>query len=293
MGRSVAFLYPGQGRIPRTIPAGSERVEGLLDEAEARGLKLRRWLSEGRSDMLACTENVQPALLIDSLACDERLRVAGWRPDAAAGHSLGEYAALVGAGALDALDALAVVIERGRAMAGIDGAMAAVVNLGLKTVESLCEEIGPGVSVANHNAPTQVVVSGDRGSVDALRLRVEARGGRSLPLPVSGPFHSAAMRPAQAVLEPRLRRLVLRPPEIPVVSAVSAAVERDVETLRGLLCRQITAPVRWVDVVGRLEELGISAAVEVGTGDVLTKLGRRTSARIQFMTCEEALDGRT
>jgi len=292
MSGSVAFLYPGQGRIPDALPPPSDRVDSLFDLAEGRGLPLRRWISEGQTEALGLTENAQPALFIDSTAREEALRAVGRRPDVVAGHSLGEYCALVGSGVLRPLDGLEAVIERGRTMSGIDGTMAAILKLDLDTVESLCGEVGPGVCIANHNGPTQIVVSGEPASVEALSRRAEEAGGRSIPLRVSGPFHSPLMAPAQDELEPFLRRLDFAPPEVPVVSSVTATIERDPEALREILCRQITAPVRWFEAIRRLKELDVTTAVEVGAGGVLTKLGARMGTRIRFMTYEEAIDER-
>jgi [acyl-carrier-protein] S-malonyltransferase len=288
----IAFLFPGQGRIPRRLPPQSERADRLFALAQERGLPLRAWILEGRSDRLRRTENAQPALFIDSLAREEALRAAGVQPAAVAGHSLGEYTALVSSGALDALDGLDVVIARGRAMNAIDGAMAAILDLDVARVESLCQRVGPSVCVANENAPRQIVVSGDRESVEALAERAEAIGGRAIALDVSGPFHSPMMAGAERSLEPLLRRLAFAAPEIPVVSGVSGTETAEPEALREILCRQMTARVRWVDVIGRLEELGVSIAVEVGSGEILTRLGRRMPTRIRFITYEEAVDGR-
>lgn len=293
MSHAIAFLFPGQGKVPEALPPGSERIERLFTLAEERGLPLRTWIAEGRSDTLARTENAQPALFIDCLAREENLRAAGWTPDAVAGHSLGEYSALVSSGVLGALDGLRAVIERGRVMRGIDGTMAAILRLDIDAIQSLCVEVGPGVCIANHNGPTQIVVSGEPASVEELSRRAEEVGGRSIALRVSGPFHSPLMKPAQDALEPFLRRLEFGAPEIPMmVSSVTGTVQRDPEQLRETLCRQITARVRWLDVIHQLEGLDIAVAVEAGSGDVLTRLGRRMPTGIRFITYEEAIDER-
>jgi len=289
---SIAFLFPGQGRVPEAAPPPSEQLDRLFALAEARGLPLRDWIRDRQEDLLARTVHAQPALLIDSLAREASLRTAGWSADVVAGHSLGEYAALVSAGVLDDLDALGAVIERGRAMDGIDGAMAAILKLDLGTVESLCDKAEGDVCVANHNAASQIVVSGDATAVSEVARKATDRGGRAIPLRVSGPFHSPAMRPAEQALEPLLRSLPFRPPGLSFVSSVTGTIQTDPAQLRDTLCRQITARVRWVDVVSRLEELGVETAVEVGSGDVLTRLGRRSSTRIRFVTYKEAFDER-
>jgi [acyl-carrier-protein] S-malonyltransferase len=292
MSHSIAFLFPGQGRAPEGLPPGSERGDGLFAAAEERGLSLRTLIAEGRADVLGRTQYSQPALFIDSLAREEALRAAEWIPDVVAGHSLGEYSALVSSGALDPLDGLAVVIERGRVMSGVSGTMAAILKLEIDAVQALCDEVGDGVCIANHNGPTQVVVSGNPASVEQLSRQAERAGGRSIALRVSGPFHSPLMIPAQEALEPFLRRLRLAAPRIPVVSSVTATVHRDPERLLEILCQQMTARVRWLDAIRRLEELGVAVAVEAGSGDVLTRLGRRTPTGIRFITYEEAIDER-
>ncbi len=290
MPQTIAFLFPGQGKTPKSMLPESKRISGLLDMAGAQGCALRQWIAEARTDLLVRTENAQPALLVDSLAREELLRQAGWSPSFVAGHSLGEYAALVSSGALSAIDGLRAVMERGQAMCGVEGTMAAVLKLDIDAVASLCTEIGSGVCIANHNSPTQIVISGEADAVKELTRRAEEMGGRSIALQVSGPFHSPLMRPAQDALEPFLRQLDFHAPTIPIVSGVTGTVERDPEQLRGILCRQITAQVRWVDVIHRLSYLGVDVAVEAGSGDVLTRMGQRMQTEIRFMTYEEAID---
>lgn len=292
MSDAIAFLFPGQGRSSEALPPPSRRVDQLLELAEQSGLALRTWIEDQRADLLRQTENAQPALFIDSIGREAALRAHGISPAAVAGHSLGEYAALVSSGVLDVCDGLAAVIERGRAMRGVEGAMAAILKLDAGTVEALCDQVGRGVCVANYNAPTQIVISGERPAVEELSRLATAAGGRSLALPVSGPFHSPLMAAAERALEPLLRTLPFAAPVVPVVSGVTAAIQRDPEELRKILCSQITSPVRWVGVVRRLEELGVAIAVEVGSGDVLTRLGHRMETSIRFMTYEEAIDER-
>jgi len=290
MTRSTAFLFPGQGKTPDALDVLSERTVHLFDLAAQRGLPLRQWIADGQSHLLSQTENAQPALFIDSLAREEILRLAGWIPAAVAGHSLGEYVALVSSGALNAIAALDVIIERGRVMCGPSGGMAAVLKLDIDAVQSLCAEVGPGVCVANHNSPTQIVVSGESASVEQLIDRAKKLGGRCIPLQVSGPFHSPLMRSAEEALRPWLQKLELATPELSVISSVTGTVECDPESLRAILYRQMTSQVRWVDVMHRLESLGVEIAIEVGSGDVLTRLGQRMQTQIRFMTYKEAID---
>jgi len=286
----TAFLFPGQGRLPKNLPAEAERMEQLLEHALEHGLPIRSLIAEQDPDRPPQTEIAQPILLIDSLFREQALREAGWMPQIAAGHSLGEYAALVCTGSLRAEDALRVVIERGRLMGGVTGGMTAILKLEIDIVRTLCAAVGDGVCIANHNAPTQVVVSGDLEALENLASRATDAGGRAIPLRVSGPFHSPRMLAAQQALEPVLRALSLTTPGFPIVSGVSGTLETDPEHILGLLCGQITAAVRWVDVVKRLEVEGTTQAIEVGSGDVLSRLGRQTSSTIRFMTYEEAID---
>lgn len=290
MGRIVAFLFPGQGRVPEELPPRSELSDRLYAAAGRAGLPLREWILEGATARLSATEAAQPALLIDSLARAVALQGIGVAANFVAGHSLGEYAALASVGVLAPADALKIVIERGRLMDGVSGTMAAIVKLDLDTVRTLCEKDGPNVSVANHNGPAQVVVSGRDDAVRRVMAQATEQGGRAIPLTVSGPFHSRFMQPAQAALNRAVEQTPFRVPSVPVVSGVSGRVERDPFELKELLQRQMTACVRWVDVVRRLEECGATLAIEVGVGDVLTGLGKRISNSIRFVTYKEALD---
>jgi [acyl-carrier-protein] S-malonyltransferase len=291
MGARVAFLFPGQGVLPERLPPLTPAIEELFAHAASRGLPLRRWIEDQDTDRLFATEAAQPAILIDGLARDASLRAAGRSPDLVAGHSLGEYPALVSAGVLGARDALDLVIERGKLMSNVAGAMTAIVKLDLDTVTRLCDEIGPEVVVANHNGTRQVVVSGTTEATGRLAAAAEAIGGRGIPLKVSGPFHSPFMQDACAALADRIDRMTFRTPTVPVVCSVSGRVERDPDRLRQLLRKQMTACVRWVDVLERLAEEGVEFAIESGPGNVLTGLGRRHTTAIEFQTYEEAVHG--
>jgi len=282
----VAFLFPGQGRIPDALPSNVDRFSHLLDLARNAGLLLEDWIGSGRTDRLTQTDAAQPVLLVDSLGREQLLRAAGWNPDCTAGHSLGEYAALVSAGVLDPTDAMRAVIERGRLMNHVRGTMAAIVKLDLETVGMMCAETE--AVIANYNAHTQIIISGPDKAVQDVMLRAEAAGGRSIPLNVTGPFHSPLMQPAQEALSHLLHALEFVHPTIPVISGVSGHTEHSAEALKHLLCRQITATVRWVDVSSELERLEVDTAIEVGSGDVLTRLGRRSDSPIRFLTFEEA-----
>ncbi|MFC2077384.1 ACP S-malonyltransferase [Candidatus Bipolaricaulota bacterium] len=290
--RRIAFLFPGQGGLPESLPPSSPEIERLFEIAASHGLALKDWISNAEADRLSKTDAAQPAILIDSLARDAELRRTGLTPAYVAGHSLGEYSALVSAGAMTAGEALSLVIERGRLMVGTAiGGMAAIVKLDLKTISGLCDKAGSDVVVANHNGPRQVVVSGTQEAVERVIKEAEQIGGRGILLRVSGPFHSPFMEPAQRSLAEVIERISFRRPSVPFVSAVTGAVEEAVARLRELMKIQMTSCVRWVDVIERLQEAGVTHAVELGPGSVLTNLGKRISERIEFVTYEEASDG--
>ena len=287
MPSNVAFLFPGQGRIPEALPSNSSQFTHLLDLAHDAGLPLKSWIESGETDRLAQTDAAQPTLLLDSISKEQLLRDAGWNPTCVAGHSLGEYAALVSAGVLADGDAMRAVIERGHLMNAVSGAMAAILKLDLDTVTELCADTD--AVIANHNAPTQIIVSGPDVAVKTVMQRAEEAGARSISLNVSGPFHSPLMRPAQDALSSLLQTLDFDEPKISVISGVTGLAESGADALKKLLLQQITAIVRWVDVSSELDRLEVGTAIEVGSGDVLTRLGRRSDSPIRFLTFEEAI----
>jgi [acyl-carrier-protein] S-malonyltransferase len=272
------------GGLLDTPPAGA-----LLDAASARGLDLAAALA-GDDDALRPTEIAQPALLLvetvlAAAAAGAPLTVVG-----VAGHSVGEYAALVAAGALDAVEAMGLVVERGRAMAAMRaGGMAALLGAELAVAEAVCREVaesGAGVVVvANVNAPGQVVLSGDTAALEAAVALARERGvRRAMPLKVSGAFHSPLMEPAAERFGALLDAAALRDAALPVACNVDGAAVRDAAGLRRRLRRQLTAPVRWVDCVQTLVGLGVDALVEVGPGSVLSALARRIAPDVPAIT---------
>jgi [acyl-carrier-protein] S-malonyltransferase len=283
------FLFPGQGTLPDALPEG-DAAEALLDRAEDRGVPLRALMTVGDMEALRRTEHAQPLIFIDSTVKAASLAAAGRTPAVVAGHSLGEYAALVCADVLEAEDALDLVIERGRAMAPVPGSMAAIVKLTVEQVEALCGEV-PDVVVANINGERQIVVSGAEDAVRAVSTAAERIGGRVFPLAVSGPFHSPRMAEAAERFAPHLDHTEFRRARIPVVSAVTGAVERDPDRLRRLMRGQILACVRWLDAMRTVADQSVRAAVEVGPGAVLQGLGRRIVEGMEFRSYEEALRG--
>jgi [acyl-carrier-protein] S-malonyltransferase len=228
------------------------------------------------------TANTQPAILTASVAAAAACAERGLVPALAAGHSLGEYSALVVAGALRLADAVRVVRKRGRFMQEAvpvgTGAMAAIMGLGLDAVEAVVRDAAQGqvVEVANVNSAQQIVIAGDRAAVErAVALAAERGGRKSVVLPVSAPFHCALMKPAAERLAGELAGVTVSDPTIPVVRNVDAGVTRGAADVVPFLLRQVASPVRWTECVQRLAAEGATAFVEVGPGRVLTALTRR------------------
>lgn len=263
---------------------------------EALGMSLSGLCFEGPEDELRLTEQAQPAILATSVAVFRALRArAGLQPRAVAGHSLGEWSALVAAGALELADALRAVRARGRAMQAAvpvgDGAMAAVMGLDEEAVGDLCrrargeETLAP----ANLNGSGQVVVAGHAGAVERLLPLVKGAGGRAQRLAVSAPFHCALMQPAADALEPVIDALEIRRPTIPVISTVEPREVDDPEELRRLLKAQVTAPVRWAETTRMLCALGPRVVVECGPGRTLSGLLRRADRGLTIVAaCDPA-----
>jgi [acyl-carrier-protein] S-malonyltransferase len=260
-------------------------ARAILQEADAAlGFPLSELMAQGPEDQLKLTEHTQPAILTHSTmvvrAYGDRLP----RPDFVAGHSLGEYSALVANGALAFADAVRTVRERGRAMqvavpVGV-GAMAAILGLPAADVEAACRtaqnQTGQVVVPANFNGPGQIVIAGHAEAVDAAMELLRTRGCRKMmKLPVSAPFHSPLMMPAQAHMEPVLRDLAFAQPSCPLVNNVDAAVVSDPEQLRDGLVRQIPGAVRWEALTAALLEQGVTAFFELGPGKVLAGLVKR------------------
>ncbi len=290
MERPIAFLFPGQGTVPTAPPPNTPTTTRLLARAEEAGLPLVKWITESDPG-LTRTATAQPAILIDSVAKAEKLRAAGITPDFVAGHSLGEYAALVSAEVITADQALDLVIERGRLMERVPGGMAALLKLDNRTVEEICATAG--ATVANYNGPGQIVISGDNTAVERAMTLAAAAGGRAIRLNVSGPFHSPAMLPAQQELARHIAAITFRDPRVPVVSGMTGQIERSGARLQQLLMDQITACVHWDMVVATLTAARVRTAVEAGPGAVLTRIGRRITDRIKFIPYAEVADGGT
>lgn len=284
---SIAFVFPGQGSqavgMGQAFYEASGAAKAVFEEAnEALGIDLTRLAFEGPDAELALTANTQPAVLTVSVAAAAVCAEHGLTPRFVAGHSLGEYSALVVAGALAFRDAVRLVRRRGEFMqaavpVGV-GAMAAIMGVELAAVEALCAEAAEGevVEVANVNAPLQIVIAGHRTAVERAVALAAGRGGRkSVVLPVSAPFHCGLMAPAAERIAGELQSVAVSDPRIPVIRNVDAGVTRTAAEVKPALVRQVASPVRWTDCVRRLAAEGASAFVEVGPGRVLTGLLKR------------------
>lgn len=279
----AALLFPGQGS--QALGMGRELLESghqsvLLKLAEEAGIPLERLLSSGTAAELRPTEVAQPALFYTGVALAEILIAGGLKPVAAAGHSLGEYCAVVAAGSLSAEDGMRLVLERGRLMANApDGTMAAVLGLELADLERLCRQVEAGGEccvVANDNAPGQVVVSGSRRGVERLAvLAKEAGAKRVLPLNVGGAFHSPLMAPAATDFASQLDQVAIQDPRFPIAAGVTGTISRTAAEVREGLRDQLTGPVRWVGAVQALAEAGAETFIECGPGTTLAGLGKR------------------
>lgn len=290
----VAFVFPGQGS--QNVGMGKELCEqfevaaGVFQEAEdTLGFALRDLCFSGPESELKLTENTQPAILTTSIAA---LRVleseTPLRPDWVAGHSLGEYSALVCVGALEFRDAVRLVRERGRLMQEAvppdEGGMGVVLGLEQDAVRSICQEASNGevVSPANYNGGGQVVIAGSKHAVERAIALAKARGAKKvLDLPVSAPFHCDLMRPAAEGLKQLLGDVMVKPFSVGVVTNVEADVNRDFQRVKSLLTEQTVRPVRWEESIRRLDELGCQQVWEVGPGKVLRGLIKRISASLE------------
>jgi [acyl-carrier-protein] S-malonyltransferase len=296
-----AYLFPGQGA--QRVGMGAELVQNFeparrtFEEAdEALGLKLSTLCFEGPEEELRLTANTQPAMVTASIAA-MRVFEAEFqqRPEVAAGHSLGEYSALVAAGALDFADAVRAVRERGRLMQEAcppgQGAMAALIGLELAQVKEICESVTKGGKIAvpaNLNAPGQIVIAGDAEPVRrALEIAKERGAAMSVELKVSAPFHCSLMKPAQEGMRPILEALKIGQFRIEVIANVTAQPNRDPARVVPLLIDQITAPVRWEETMALIAQSGVTDAVELGCGRVLMGLMRRAYRSIRVRPLED------
>jgi [acyl-carrier-protein] S-malonyltransferase len=294
------MLFPGQGSqspgMGKDLAEKFQVAREVFEEADdALGFSISRLCFEGPAEDLQLTENTQPSILAVSVAAFRALESTGApAPAFVAGHSLGEYSALVAAGVLDLSDALRTVRARGRYMQEAvpvgAGAMAAVLGGELSDVERVCMEASGGevCSVANINSPGQVVIAGNAAAVDRAIELLKGVAKRVIKLNVSAPFHCALMKPAQDRLALDLEQLNFNEPKFPVVTNVDARITTAPNELRDSLIRQVSAPVRWVESMQLLVQNGVDTVVEVGPGKVLSGLMRQTSRDTKSLNVEDA-----
>jgi [acyl-carrier-protein] S-malonyltransferase len=287
--QKIAFCFPGQGslevgmgrEIAQAVP---EAMDVYKIASEASGLDLVRICFEAPEAELVQTEVQQPALVATSLAVLAALRADGWEPDFVVGHSVGEFAALAASQALTTEDAIALVRERGLAMAEAarenPGSMAAILGLADEVVEKLCARIA-NVWPANYNCPGQIVISGQNPSVDECCIEAEREGARrTVKLRVSGAFHSPLIARAAEHLRPAIERAKFSDPIAPFMSTVTAKIE-PAQRMAALLVEQLTAPVRFTQAARELMRQGVKVFVEVGPGNVLSGLLKRIDRSVK------------
>lgn len=297
---SFAFVFPGQGSQSVGMMGAygdSAVVRATFDEASAAlGDDLWTMVAEGPTELLTQTVNTQPVMLTAGVAVWRLwLEMGGRKPVVMAGHSLGEYSALVASGVLDFRDAVPLVRLRAAAMQEAvpmgTGAMAAVLGLDNAGIAAACSEASQGeiVEPVNFNANGQTVIAGHKAAVERAMDACKARGAKMVKaLPVSAPFHSSLIRPAADKLAARLAELNLNVPQIPVVNNVDVAIENDPARIRDALVRQAYNPVRWVETVQAMAALGVTTVAECGPGKVLAGLSKRCAEGVAGLALADA-----
>ncbi|HVE53412.1 MAG TPA: ACP S-malonyltransferase [Ramlibacter sp.] len=296
--KPFAFVFPGQGsQSVGMLDAWGDHPavrETLKEASDALGEDVARLIHEGPKEALALTTNTQPVMLVAGIAAYRAWRAEGGaEPSVVAGHSLGEYTALVAAGALTLADAAPLVRFRAQAMQEAvpvgTGAMAAILGLEAQKVIEGCAEAlrslgtnsGEAVEAANFNDPAQTVIAGSKAAVDRACEMLKGMGAkRALLLPVSAPFHSSLMKPAAEKLRERLAATALQSPRIPVVNNIEVKVEADPDQIRAALYQQAFGPVRWVECVRAIQQRGVTTLIECGPGKVLAGLVKRIDANL-------------
>jgi [acyl-carrier-protein] S-malonyltransferase len=289
----IAWCFPGQGSqfvgMGKDLAERFARARDVFDRADRALEKLSALCFEGPEADLRLTRNTQPAVLATSIAALAALREAApglALPSSAAGHSLGEYSALVASGAIGLEDALRLVRLRGEAMQAAvpegEGAMAAIIGVASDALAALCEEAREGevVAPANFNAPGQIVIAGHAGAVSRAMKLVAQRKGKAIPLKVSAPFHCSLMAPAVSALRPHLDAIPIGALSFPVIANVDAEPHRDPARVKDLLLRQIDHPVRWEETVAGMAADGVTHIFEIGPGKVLAGLVRYIAKQI-------------
>ncbi len=297
--KSTAFIFPGQGS--QYVEMGKEfhdqfrAAREVFEEADdTLRFSISKLCFQGPEEELKLTENTQPAILTTSIATFKVLQTEkGINPQFAAGHSLGEYSALVASGALSFAEAVQTVRLRGKFMQEAvpvgEGAMAAILGMEREDVEKLCEEVAAGeiLSPANFNCPGQIVIAGHSNAVQRAIERVKQEGKRATLLPVSAPFHSPLMKPAGARLERALEEITVRDLNVPVVTNVEAEINTSKDRVKPLLVAQVSSPVRWEESMRRMIKEGIEQVLEIGPGKVLSGLMKRIDPKIEIKNIED------
>jgi len=295
---SLAFVFPGQGsQKVGMLAAAHEQFEAVRDTfaeaSQALGYDMWDLIQNGEQDALNLTETTQPVLLASSVALWRAWQARGGaQPALMAGHSLGEFSALVCAGALDFADGVRLVRSRGQFMQTAvpvgEGAMAAIIGLDDDIINNICAETDGVVAAVNFNSPGQVVIAGHTGPVEAAIVALKAAGAkRAMPLPVSAPFHTELMKPAGERLAEAIADIEVSSPAIPVVHNVHAGIESDPTVIRELLVQQIYSPVQWTRCVQTMTDGGVINVVECGPGKVLGGLNRRIDKSLNSFSLED------
>lgn len=298
--KKVAFIFPGQGSqaigMGKAFYESNTHVKEQFKRAdEVLNVPLTQYMFEGPEETLTKTENAQPALLLTSSVIANLLKEEGITPSMVAGHSLGEYSALVAAESINMETALKLVQTRGRLMEEAvpsgQGAMAAVLGLDAETIEGVTSAVrdeGEVVEVANYNCPGQIVISGTKSGVDqACEMLKEKGAKRALPLNVSGPFHSRLMKPASDNFQKALEEVSIRDAEVPVYANVTAEPVTDQTRIFELLVEQLYSPVRFEETLNRMMEKEVDAIVEIGNGKVLSGLVRKVNRRMKTFAIQD------
>jgi [acyl-carrier-protein] S-malonyltransferase len=297
----IAYIFPGQGSqvvgMGKDLFDNFSEARSVFQEAdESLGFSLSKMCFEGTTEELAFTANTQPAILTSSIAAFRVIIRSGFpKPDFVAGHSLGEYSALVAANAITFSDAVKTVRQRGTFMQeavpiGV-GAMAAILGSDLATIEAVCREVANGevCSPANINSPSQIVIAGNSSAIDRACEMLKERGAkRAIKLNVSAPFHCALMLPAQEKLSLVVNGLHFNAFDCPIVENVSGKINSDKNRIAEALTNQVSSPVRWVETIQNLVEMGVDTFVEVGTGKVLSGLVKQINRDVRCLNVEDS-----